>query len=86
MLWIVKTKMEFGKLINFIFNFTNLLSFICFLELATKWPALMTKWNELENFMPQYKYQMDKQKMAYEIKMVSFMILFISMGKLKFCF
>lgn len=42
----------------------------------------MLKWNEVEKFLPQLKYQMDKQKMAYEIKMVSFIILFISMGKL----
>lgn len=82
-IWIFKTKMEFGKLINFIFDFTNLLSFFSFLELARKWPSLMIKWDELENVMPKYKYQLDKQKMAYEIKMVSFMILFISMGK--FC-
>lgn len=80
-LWIYKSKIEFGKMINFIFNLTNLASFICFLELARNWPPLMIKWNELENFLPQYKYQIDKQKMAYEIKMVSFMVLFISMGK-----
>lgn len=82
MLWIYSTKVVFGKIIGIIFDFTNLLSLLCFLELATKWPELMIKWNEVEKFLPQLKYQMDKQKMAYEIKMASFVILFISMGKL----
>lgn len=82
-LWIYRTRIEFGKLINFVFDFTNLISLFCFLELARKWPQLMLKWNEVEKFLPQLKYQMDKQKMAYEIKMVSFMILFISMGELR---
>lgn len=80
-IWISQTTLEFGKLINFIFDFTNLGSIFCFLELARKWPELMMKWNEVEKFLPQLKYQMDKQRLAYKIKMVSFLILFISMGK-----
>lgn len=79
--WIFETKVEFGKLVNLIFDTTNVASLIFFLELAGKWPELMVKWNELENFLPQLKYQMDKQKLAYKIKMVSIMILCISMGK-----
>jgi gustatory receptor len=81
-IWISGASFEFGKLINFIFDFTNFFSILCFLELARKWPTLMAKWNEVEKFLPQLKYQMDKQKLAYEIKMVSFVILFISMGEL----
>lgn len=81
-IWIYRSRVEFGKLINFIFDFINLITIFCFLELAYKWPQLMTKWNEVEKFLPELKYQMDKQKMAYEIKMVSFIVLFMSMGKL----
>lgn len=80
-IWIVRTNIEFGKLVNFIFDFTNLLSILCFLELAGKWPNLMMKWNEVEKFLPPLQYQMDKQKLAYKIKMVSILILFISMGR-----
>lgn len=80
-IWIFRTTMEFAKLINLIFDFTNLLSFLCFLELARKWPRLMMRWHEVEKFLPQLKYQMDKQKMAYQIKMVSLLILSISMGR-----
>lgn len=81
LLWVYRTELVFGKLINVIFNFTNLLTIVCFLELATKWPELMQKWSEVEKFLPQLKYQLDKQKMAYEIKMVSLVILFMSMGE-----
>lgn len=87
-IWVYRSTLEFGKVVNIIFDSSNLLSILCFLELARKWPNLMMKWHEVEKFLPQLKYQMDKQKMAYEIKMVSFMILFISMGRIKFlcCF
>lgn len=81
LLWVYRTELVFGKLINVTFNFTNLLTIVCFLELATKWPELMQKWSEVEKFLPQLKYQLDKQKMAYEIKMVSLVILFMSMGE-----
>lgn len=81
-LWIYRTEVLFGKIINVMFDFSSLVSIFCFLDLATKWPELMIKWNEVEKFLPKLKYQMDKQKMAYEIKMAAFIILFISMGKL----
>lgn len=80
-IWIIETKIEFGKLVNFVFDFTNLLSVLFFLELAGKWPDLMMKWNEVEKFLPQLQYQMDKQKLAYKFKMASVLILFISMGR-----
>lgn len=87
-IWLYRSSLEFGKIVNVIFDASNMISILCFLELARKWPDLMMKWYEVEKFLPQLKYQMDKQKMAYEIKMVSFMILFISMGRIKFlcCF
>lgn len=81
-IWIYRSQLEFGKVVNLIFDSTNLLSLVCFLELARKWPELMKQWSAVEKFLPQLKYQMDKQKMAYQIKMVAFMILFISLCKL----
>lgn len=78
--WIFKTKLEFGKLIYFTFDFVNLLTLIFFLELARKWPSVMVTWRKVEKFLPQMKYQFDKQKMAYNIKMVSLVILFSSLS------
>jgi hypothetical protein len=60
-MWISRSKIEFGKVINFVFDFTNLISIYCFMELGQKWPELMMKWNEVEKFLPQLKYQFDKQ-------------------------
>jgi gustatory receptor len=82
-IWIYRSKLEFGKVINLFFDSTNLASLFCFLELARTWPKLIVKWNEVEKYLPQLKYQLDKQKMAYEIKMASFVVLFMSMGEKK---
>jgi gustatory receptor len=79
--WMWKTKLEFGKIINFTFNFTNLISVLCFLELAQKWPQLMAKWYSVEKFLPQIRSQFEKQRMAYQIRMVSLVILFSSLSK-----
>lgn len=79
--WIFKSKIEFGKLITFFFDLTNWLSIICFLELATKWPKLMHKWHEVEKFLPQLKTELQRQKLAYKIKIVTMVIMFGSMGE-----
>lgn len=78
--WIATTKVEFGKLITLIYDMTNSLSLVCFLELARKWPKLMREWYKIEKSLPQIKYQLDKQKMAYEIKMVSLVVCFGSLS------
>jgi gustatory receptor len=84
--WIASTKIEFGKLITLTFDATNCISILCFLELAKKWPKLMQEWYKIEKSLPQMRYQLDKQKMAYNIKMASFVVLFGSMSKSeKFC-
>lgn len=80
-LWLFRTKPEFGKIINVVFDSTNMISLICFLKLATEWPRLMKKWNEVEKFLPELRFQMDKQKLAYEIKMVSIVIASMSLGR-----
>lgn len=79
--WIFKTRIEFGKLITFFFDLTNWLSILCFLELAVKWPKLMQKWREVEKFLPQLSNEIERQRMAYEIKIVALVIMFGSMGK-----
>lgn len=79
--WIFKTRIEFGKLITFFFDLTNWLSILCFLELAVKWPKLMQKWREVEKFLPQLSHEIERQRMAYEIKIVALVIMFGSMGK-----
>lgn len=80
-LWVNDSRVEFTKVVNLLFDSTNLAAILCFLELGTKWPKLIVKWNEVEKYLPQLRYQFDKQKMAYEIRMASFAILFMSLGE-----
>lgn len=78
--WIFDSKIEFGKLISVFFDLTNWLSVICFLELATKWPKLMQLWHEVEKILPKLETELKRQKMANEIRIVSFTVLFGSLG------
>jgi gustatory receptor len=66
-IWIYRSHVEFGKVIGTTFDITNLVSIFCFMELARKWPEVMLKWNEVEKFLPQLKYQMDKQVTIVEL-------------------
>lgn len=85
-IWLFGSKAEFDKIVNAVFDSTNMISLICFLKLATEWPRLMKKWSEVEKFLPELRCQMDKQKMAYEIKMVSIVIASMSLGRFDFFF
>lgn len=66
-IWIYRSHVEFGKVIGTTFDITNLVSLFCFMELATKWPEVMLKWNEVEKFLPKLKYQMEKQVTVVEV-------------------
>ncbi|CAO1403406.1 unnamed protein product [Diamesa serratosioi] len=77
--WISKKKIEFGKMISLVFYASSWLSIVCFMSLAKRWPKIMNKWNEVERYLPPLEHQMAKQKLAYKIKMISFMVLCMSM-------
>ena len=79
-LWISKKRLEFGKMISLVFNASSWLSIVCFMSLAKRWPKVMSKWNQVENYLPPLPHQMAKQKLAYKIKMTAFVILFMSMS------
>lgn len=54
---------------------------ICFGHLATKWPALMLKWENVEKQLPRYKTQNEKRQLAYRIKMLTIVVMLLSLGK-----
>lgn len=78
--WISRSKIEFGKVISVFFDVTNWLSYLCFFELAQKWPELMQLWHDVEKILPKLQTENKRRKMAYEIKIVSFAVLFGSLG------
>ena len=79
--WISKKRLEFGKMISLVFNASSWLSIVCFMSLAKRWPNVMSKWNQVEQYLPPLPHQMAKQKLAYQIKMTAFVVLFMSMSK-----
>ncbi|CAO1392130.1 unnamed protein product [Diamesa hyperborea] len=77
--WISKKRLEFGKMISLVFNASNYLSIVGFMSLAPRWPNVMSKWNQVDHYLPPLPHQMAKQKLAYQIKMIAFVVLFMSM-------
>lgn len=55
---------------------------ICFGVLAKKWPKLMQQYEAIEGKMPKYRTQREKRKMAHKVKMIAFIVLMSSLGKL----
>ncbi|XP_032290821.1 gustatory receptor for sugar taste 64f isoform X2 [Drosophila virilis] len=51
------------------------------LNLARKWPELMMHWYEIEQDLPQYRTQREKQRMAHSIKMVMFVGMMLSFAE-----
>lgn len=56
----------------------------CFLSLAKKWPSLMATWTNIEKKLPSYNCLIAQGKCAHKIKMVTFVILFLSLGELNY--
>ena len=67
-------------MIPLVFNITNLFSFIAFFILGTRWQTLMLVWEETEKIAPP-RSQFDKHKLAYQMKMITIVILTVSLSK-----
>lgn len=50
--------------------------------LATKWPALMAKWENVEKQLPANRTQQDKRQLAHRIRMVALIVMSLSLGNL----
>lgn len=73
--WTFSTKVLFGKMVTLVFYITNLLSFITFIQLSTKWPRLMAKWHEIEKKLP---HQIDTSRMYSKMRTTTILILSLS--------
>lgn len=83
-LWISKKRLEFGKMISLVFYTSSWLSIVSFMSLAKRWSKVMVKWNQVEHYLPPLPHQMAKQKLAYKIKMIAFVVLCMSMSEFAF--
>lgn len=50
--------------------------------LATKWPKLMINWELIEAKMPKYRSPRDKRKLAHKLKILAFVVMMSSLGKI----
>ena len=79
--WTIRKKMEFGKIEKIIFYGYNLVGLGCFMSLARKWPKLMQKWTKVDMELPPLKTIYEKSALAYKIRMISLIIMTMSLSK-----
>lgn len=56
----------------------NLYATYCFILVARKWPAMIMKWYEVEQLLPQSINILERGQLAYKIKMVSTLVMTLS--------
>lgn len=69
-------------LVPVIFYGSAVYGMFCFGRLATKWPRIMRRWESIESKLPKYRSQKEKRKLAYHLKMLAFVVLMSSLGKI----
>lgn len=52
---------------------------LSFIILARKWPDLMLQWETVEAKLPKFRIQGQKRQMAYQIKMIAFIVMMCSL-------
>lgn len=73
-------------LVPVIFMSSNAYGIMCFWRLAINWPALMTQWEAVESKLPKHSSELEKYKLAYSIKMISLVVMLVSLSKFSvFC-
>lgn len=74
---------EFIKFVPVIFYTSNTYIVLAFIILARRWPGLMVKWLRVENGLPKYATLKERRRLSKKIKMVSIVIMTLSLSKLK---
>lgn len=76
---------------NFLNNFwlvppmfwgSGIYGMLCFGTLAQEWPILMKQWESVEAKLPKFRTKQEKRKMAFHMKMLAFVVLLCSLGRL----
>lgn len=75
-------KIIYFILVPFIFYGSAVYAIICFGILARKWPKIMQRWEAIEEKMPKYRTQREKRNVAHQVKMLAFVVLMSSLGKM----
>lgn len=62
-----------------VFYVSSCIARVFFLSLAKKWPSLMQQWQDVEDKLPPFESHKDKAMLAFKIKMVSIVVMLLSM-------
>lgn len=65
----------------FIFHFSIFLASVAFLRLASKWPKLMHRWQEVEEQLPAFSSWREREELSHRIKTVTFVLITLSLSE-----
>lgn len=68
-----------------IFYVSNAYGMLSFCRLGQKWPRLMQQWEAVEQQLPRFHTQLERGRLAYDIKMIAIVMLTLSLGVCATC-
>lgn len=68
-----------------VFYTINLSVMLQFMVLARRWPALMVHWERVEQQLPPYQSQMERQRLACRLRTVTYVVLTAALGEYLIC-
>lgn len=74
-------ELNFDAIVPVIFYVSVMYIRFAFVRLARHWPTLMLHWERVERELPAYTTQIERQRLAYHIKMVSIVVLTLSLAE-----
>ncbi|KAG4070182.1 hypothetical protein HA402_003872 [Bradysia odoriphaga] len=74
-------RLQFDSVVGVVFYVSNCVARVFFMSLAMKWPALMQQWQKIEEKIPIFESQKDKSVLAHKIKMMSLVVMLLSMSE-----
>lgn len=73
--------LSFDGIVPIIFYVSVLYIRFCFGRMARRWPELMRHWARVEQQMPALQTHMERQRLAYRIKIVSIVVMTMSLAE-----
>lgn len=71
----------YARAVPMIFFSSVVYGMICFFFLAMKWGTLMIEWEKIENGLPKLQKQCDKRKLAHKVRMLTIVMMMLSLCK-----
>lgn len=72
---------DFEIFVDCLFYLSNFLSLLCFYELGRNWKKLLQHFNRVETKSPLFKMQNQKRPLFYQVKVITLVVLTLSVSK-----